>query len=247
MAQVSFPSATDEQLNQIPSTETIVSRLVAANQRRARELRGYHGKRLYRLEYHGFLGTHTAELEAEVTYAAPDKKTFKILSESGSRVLINRVLIRLLDSEKEAFQQRNRTRLELNPQNYSFTLVGTQPTQRGNSYILSVQPHEKTKFLYTGRIWVDGTDFAVTHMEGEPARNPSFWISRTQIEYTWTKIGDFWLPAHNRSITQVRLGGTAVLTIDYTDYHITGGRNGGRGEGDKSLLPDPSSVAPNQQ
>jgi hypothetical protein len=231
----------------IPSIETIVSKVVAGNQRRAQNLRGYRGKRLYRLDYHGFLGSHTAQMEVAVTYAVPNTKDFKVISQSGSKVLINRVLLRLLDSEKEAFQQQNRQRMDLNPQNYKFTFIGTEPTPRGNSYILNVEPHEKTKFLYGGKIWVDATDFAVTRMEGEPAKNPSFWISRTRIEYIWSKIGEFWLPAHNQSITQVRLGGMAVLTIDYTDYQITGlSRTDAPSGGDKSSLPDPSSVTPDQ-
>ncbi len=232
---------------QIPPLETIVSRLVAANQWRAQNLRGYRGKRLYHLDYHGFLGTHTAQLQVDVTYTAPDKKEFKVISESGSKVLVNRVLLKLLDSEKEAFQQQNRKRLELTPENYNFSFVGTEPTAHGIAYVLNVQPREKTKFLYTGKIWVDATDFAVTRMEGEPAKNPSFWISRTRIEYIWTKIGEFWLPEHNQSITQVRLGGTAVLTIDYSDYQITRvSRTDSSTVGDKSSLPDPSSVTPNQ-
>lgn len=238
----------EEHPAQTPSVETIVSKLVAANQWRAQHLRGYRGKRLYHLDYRGFLGTHSAQLEVEFTYAAPDKKDFKVISQSGAKVLINRVLLRLLDSEKEAFQQQNRQRMDLNPQNYKFTFIGIEPTARGNSYVLSVEPHEKTKFLYVGKIWVDPTDFAVTKMEGEPAKNPSFWISRTKIEYTWAKIGEFWLPAHNQSITQVRLGGSAVLNIDYSDYQITGsGASGTPRGGDKSALPDPSSVTPNQR
>jgi hypothetical protein len=233
---------------QVPSADTIISKLVAANQRRAQLLQGYHGKRLYHLDYHGFLGSHTAQMQVEVTYTAPDRKDFTVVSQSGSKVLINRVLLKLLDSEKEAFQQQNRKQMELNPRNYSFTFVGTQQTPQGNSYVLNVQPREKTKFLYAGQIWVDATDFAVTRMDGEPAKNPSLWISRTRIEYIWSKTGGFWLPSHNQSITQVRLGGIAVLTIDYSDYQITVLNQAGTPRSsDKSVLPDPSSVTPDQR
>ncbi|MGH9528775.1 MAG: hypothetical protein ACRD2S_02525 [Terriglobales bacterium] len=248
VAHAPVTSAEEYPPAQIPPVETIISRLVAANHQRARDLHGYRGKRLYHLDYHGFLGTHTAQLEVEFTYTAPDKKDFKVISESGSKLLVNRVLLKLLDSEKEAFQKQNRERIDLNPRNYKFTFIGREPSPRGFSYILGVEPRQKTKFLYAGKIWVDATDFAVTKMEGEPAKNPSFWISRTKIEYIWTKIGEFWLPAHNQSVTQVRLGGTAVLTIDYTDYRITASRqNGAPYGGDKSPLPDPSSVTPSQR
>jgi hypothetical protein len=77
-----------------------------------------------------------------------------------------------------------------------------------------------SKFLYRGRLWVDGVDFAVARMEVQPGRNPSFWISRTVIHHVNTDMGGFWLPQHNRSETKVRIGGTAVMTIDYGTYRI---------------------------
>jgi hypothetical protein len=33
-------------------------------------------------------------------------------------------------------------------------------------------------------------------------------------------MGGFWLPQQNRSETEVRIGGTAVMTIDYGTYQI---------------------------
>ena len=66
-------------------------------------------------------------------------------------------------------------------------------------------------------------DFAVAKIEAEPAKNPSFWISRTLIRYTSAKTGNFWLPQRSRSETRVRIGGTAVLTIDYGAYQINSG------------------------
>jgi len=98
----------------------------------------------------------------------------------------------------------------------------TQHTADGDFYVLAVTPRRKTKYLYRGKIWVEVRNFAVARMEGEPAKNPSFWISHTQIEYRWANIAGFWLPARNQSVTQVRMGGKALLTIDYTDYQIMG-------------------------
>jgi len=239
----------NEQPSQTPSVEAIVSKLVAANQRRSRDLRGFHGKRSYHLEYRGFLGSHSADMQVEAVYTAPDRKEFKVISQSGSKVLINRVLLKLLDSEKEASLQQTRQQIELSPENYNFGFVGTERSPAGaDSYVLSVQPREQNKYLYSGKIWVDARDFAVTRMEGEPAKNLSLWISRTSIEYIWTKNGEFWLPSSTKSITQVRLGGAATLTIQYTGYQVTGLSKTDVTRGsDKSVLPDPSSVTPNQQ
>ncbi len=228
------------------SADAIVQRLVAANARRAEALRGYHSNRVYNVDYHGFLGSHQARLQVEASYTAPDKKDFTVISQSGSKLLINRVLLKLLESEKEAVQNRQNT--ELSPRNYDFTLLGTEHQPTGDLYMLSVKPHVNSKFLYVGKIWVDARDFAVVHMEGEPAKNPSVWVSHVKIEYRWGKFGGFWLPVHNESVTQVRMGGKAILTIDYTDYQVTGVNRRGNGtDSDKdSVLPDPSSMTPDQ-
>jgi hypothetical protein len=83
-----------------------------------------------------------------------------------------------------------------------------------------VEPLRESKFLFRGKIWVDAADFAVVKMETEPAKSPSFWIARTLIHYTSVKTDGFWLPQQVRSETKVRIGGTAVLTIDYGSYEV---------------------------
>jgi chorismate synthase len=34
-------------------------------------------------------------------------------------------------------------------------------------------------------------------------------------------VADFWLPGYNHSVTTIRLGGHADLTIEYRNYEIT--------------------------
>jgi len=226
------------------STDVIVQRLMAANAQRSQALRGYRGTRAYRLEYHGLLGSHDAGMQVEAIYTAPDRKDFKVLSQSGSKLLINRVLLKLLSSEQEAQKEQNRQELEINPKNYDFALAGTEHTPGGDFYVLEVSPKGRSKYLYRGKLWVDARDFAAARMQGEPARNPSLWVSHTQIEYRWAKIGGFWLPVHNESVTQVRMGGKAVLTIDYADYQITGAaRSAHQASGENPTLPAPSAVS----
>jgi hypothetical protein len=88
-------------------------------------------------------------------------------------------------------------------------------------YVLGVKPRTKGKFLYNGRIWVDAEDFAVTRLEAQPAKNPSFWTKHSEIEEVYMQVGDFWLSARNHSITKIRFGGSAELTIQYQNYTIT--------------------------
>jgi hypothetical protein len=89
-----------------------------------------------------------------------------------------------------------------------------------HAYVLKVEPKERRVLLYRGTIWVDAQDLAVVQIEAQPARNPSFWIRDTRIHHVYQKAGAFWLPAYDRSETKVRLGGTALLTINYGDYQF---------------------------
>lgn len=198
-------------------TGQIVQQLVLHNASRAEKLRQYEGCRYYSLEYTGF-PHKSAEMVVEVNFRAPTEKQFRVVRQEGWHVLLNHVLSELLVNEKEAQKDPNQT--ALTPENYSFHLVGTGDIAGRPQYILEVTPRTQSKFLYRGKIWVDAADFAVTRISGEPAKNPSLWISHTAIEHEYKKVDEFWLPARNTSTTKVRLGGTAKLNIEYLRYEI---------------------------
>jgi hypothetical protein len=200
------------------TTDQIVERMVERNLKRSGELRGYSDERHYTLTYDGIPKKVTAAMVVEATYEAPSTKRFQIVSSTGPKVLINRVLKRLLESEKEAAKNPGRT--ALTPANYTFTLLGTREIAGRRCYVFHVDPKRDDRFLYRGKVYVDSKDFAVTQIEVEPAKNPSFWIRKTRIDHVYKKIGHFWLPERNRSESRLRIGGTAVLTIDYGEYHV---------------------------
>ena len=202
------------------TAEQVVQRMVERNEQRAQTLESYRGTRTYQLDYRG-VTTKSATLVVAMTYHRPDEKKFSIVSESGSELLQGRVLKRLLEAEVEAMQLDQRRQTAMNPENYEFRLVGNEQTTCGPGfYVLEVTPRIKNKFLFRGRIWVEAQDFAVARMEGEPAKNPSWWTKRNDIHVTYQKVGDFWLPARNETSTQVRIVGHTLLTIVYQDYEI---------------------------
>jgi hypothetical protein len=166
----------------------------------------------------------------EATYDHPSKKQFKIVSQTGSKLIIDRVFKRLLDSEKEAAEPEVHARTLLNRDNYDIKLTGYEASPTGGQYELTVDPKSKSKYLYRGKVWIDGTDFAVTRIDAEPAQNPSFWTKKSEIHHEYMKVGDFWLPRRNESISYIRLGGRATLTIDYKNYRIKSARLTGNSE-----------------
>lgn len=200
------------------SAEQIAERMHQHDLAQMAALERYQALRHYAIEYRGFFRSLTAKMDVEINYDASSGKSFRIISESGSHALCQRVLRRAVDSEKEA--SLNKAATALTEANYKFQLEGSENLNGRPAYILDVEPITHSKFLYRGRIWVDAADFAVTRMEVQPGKNPSFWISKTVIHHTNAETGGFWLPQQNRSETKVRIGGTAVLTIDYGTYQL---------------------------
>jgi hypothetical protein len=201
--------------------DQIVKNLQERSAQRAAALNEFDGTRIYRMQYRGFPGDRDAEMVVNVTYHAPDSKQFTIISQSGSKFILDHVFKKLLEGEQEAANDENRRRTALNTENYDFSLVGYENSSDGGRYILDLLPRTKNKFLYRGKIWVDSGDFAVVRMEGEPGKNPSFWIKKTEIQHRYMKVNRFWLPAENHTESVIRLGGKATLSIEYRDYKIT--------------------------
>jgi hypothetical protein len=198
----------------------VVEKLLEKNAERTQALENYSNKRIYELDYRGFPAGFHAEMVVRMDYHAPGKKEFQILSESGPKWIVNRVLKRLIETEREAQKPENRAKVELNTRNYGFTSLEYRATTDGCTYVLNVEPKVPNKFLYRGRIWINEDDFAVCRIEGEPAQNPSEWITKTEIRHTYQKLGAFWLPAENQSDSTLRLNGHASLNIKYSDYEV---------------------------
>src|ERR1019366_4377238 len=216
------------------SVDQVVNNLVLNDVERAQALRHYESTRVYHLAYRGFPGDRDAGMTVEATYDSPSTKSFKVISQTGSKLVIDRVFKRLLESEKEAAEPEMHARTLLNRDNYDFALIGFESSAPGGQYVLAVYPKAKSKYLYRGKVWVDGTDFAVTRIDAEPAQNPSFWTKKSEIRHEYMKVQDFWFPRRNESVSYIRRGGRPTLTIDYDNYRVGASRLSGN-------APKPSS------
>lgn len=197
--------------------EMVVQRMVEQNAARNQRMKYFTSRRHYNVEFHGLGKSMAADMHAQVTYNAASGKTFQILDESGSHLLLNHVLKKLLETEQDDSRQQ---RAGLTPANYNFQFETTALENGRTLYVFRVLPKVKSKLLYRGKIWIDADDYAVVRVEAQPAENPSFWIKSTDIHHIYAKNGEFWLPETNRSESKVRLGGSAVLTIDYGTYQF---------------------------
>ena len=67
---------------------------------------------------------------------------------------------------------------------------------------------------------IDPEEYAIIRIEGEPAKNPSFWVKNVHFIHEYAKRGEFWFPASDGSVTDARVFGRTEVTIEYFDYEL---------------------------
>jgi len=199
----------------VPTADEIVARMLVHDSDRQAMLHGYTANRRYVLEN---LGHHKrAELLVHMTCREDGSKQFEIVSQDGWSGA-KHVFPRLLDAEIEAARPNLRERSRIIPENYTFEMAGTEDIRGRLAYVISIEPKTQNKYLARGRIWVDAGEYAIVRVEGEPAKNPSFWFKSVHFVHEYDKNGPFWFPVSDRSVTDVRIFGATELTIEYFDY-----------------------------
>ena len=205
----------------MPLTATaIVDHMVQADNARMAVFSGYTGMRRY--TFGNKMVKKYAEMTVRVVCDRTGAKSFEVVAESGSEFVRSHILRRMIDAEREASDKAEHEETRIIPRNYDFRLLGTEETEGQSSYVLEISPKKKNQFMIRGRIWVDAADFAITRLEGSPAKNPSFWIRSVHVVHRFDRIGQFWLPVTNKSRAEARVFGTNDVGIDYFDYLVNG-------------------------
>jgi len=194
----------------------ILERMVRADSGRHAALAGYSGVRHYRFE--NKKTNKQAEMTVRMVCGSDGVKTFEVVDESGSGFVRGHIIHKMIEAEEESSQKGERKETRIIPENYDFRLLGSEILDGRASYVLEIEPKKPTKFSIRGRIWVDAEDFAIARIEGEPAKNPSFWIRSVKVEQRYERTGQFWLPALNHSIAQARVFGATEVVIEYSNY-----------------------------
>jgi len=177
---------------------------------------GYSGSREYVLYNHRM--NKRAEMVATVVCDADGTKHFQVVSEDGWKAANKHVLRKMLDSESETSQPDTRPKTRMVPANYEFHLIGSEAVQGRPAYLIDAVPRRSDKYLFRGRVWVDAEDFAVARVEGQPAKNPSFWTRSVHFVQQYRKSGAFWYPVETTSFTEAMIFDGTDVSIRYIDY-----------------------------
>src|SRR5713226_8966977 len=203
--------------------DELFSKLLEHNRLRDTRLEQYSAVRTYAVT--NDKGKVYAEEVIRVDYRPPNHKTFVTDSEKGSRLVRNMVLKRLIESESETSSGRAHRDSSIKPANYEFNLMGEQDVGPYHCLVAEVIPKRRDKYLFEGNVWIDAQDYAIVRIAGHPAKSLSFWIKRADFVRQYQKIGEFWLPAKDLTLVEVKLYGKKILTIEHRDYVIKAGES----------------------
>ena len=198
------------------SADDVVAKMMQFDAQRQAELTGYTATR----RYVAVNKNRHAEMLVRVECASDGVKQFTILSEEGSGAIRKHVFQKLLSEETVASHRGTRSSTRLIPANYEFQLVGQDTLETGPAYVLAISPRTLNKYLIAGKIWVDASDYSIVRIEGQPARNPSFWVHDVHFVHTYQKIGQFWFASSTDTTSQIRIFGDSELTIENVDYKL---------------------------
>jgi hypothetical protein len=198
----------------LPSAHDVVARMMEFDGRRQSEMTGYAATR----HYVAVNKSRRAEMIVHVTCDSNGTKQFAVLSEEGSGAIRKRVFHKLLSEEADASRRGTRSSTRLTPENYDFQIVGQETLDSGPAYILSATPKTENKYLVDGKIWVNAADYSIVRIEGQPARNPSFWVHDVHFVHTYQKVGQFWFASSTHTTSEIKIFGPSELTIENSDY-----------------------------
>lgn len=200
----------------LPAADEVVATMLIRNGVRDTASGGYTGHREYILENHRF--SKRAEMQVRIICDQSGEKHFEVISESGWKSANKRVLRQMVETESDSSRPQMRARNGINSENYSFRMIETSPIDERTAYMIQATPKREDKSLFRGLIWVDTEDYALARVEGEPAKNPSFWTKSVHFVQQYQKCGPFWFPVSTTSITDARFFGATDVSIRYFDY-----------------------------
>ena len=80
---------------------------------------------------------------------------------------------------------------------------------------MSISPRRRDKYSLDGEVWIDAEDYSIARIHGAPARRPSWWTLKTEIDRRYKKVNGIWLPERMDSSSNIMIAGHSVLSIEY--------------------------------
>jgi hypothetical protein len=202
-------------------SKQMIGKIDASVAGRDENLLGYTVTEVYRV-YRGADKRHpAAEMTVKTTYRKESGKSYVILTQSGSELLLKEVLGRVLDSERLMTQPANRAQAVLTTANYSMTVKGDDVVDRRTCKVVTIVPRRSSPYLFRGTIWVDPQDGAIVKLDGVASKSASVLTGATQVSRQYANINGLPMATHATAVAGSWLLGETTIDIDYSGYEMT--------------------------
>jgi hypothetical protein len=160
-----------------------------------------------------------SQVVADITVVPPDSKKYTIENAAGS-ALAERIVRKALDGEVAL--ARDSLATAITRENYDFVLVGQNELNGRRCYLLELIPRRKSKNLLRGTLWVDAETHLPRRVEGEPAKNPSWWLTDVRISLVYGYVGPMWVQTSSKATAKVRILGPSSMVWQDVSYQLGG-------------------------
>jgi hypothetical protein len=218
LAALAIPAAPAQE----PEEEAVIRLIDAAVQARYEHVLGFTDIEHYAV-YRGQDETHpVAEMTVKDTYKKGEGKTYTILSESGSAIVMRFGLKPGIDNEKTINEPGNVEKSWFTSANYEMKLKagGVQRLNGRDCYLLAITPRQKAPNLINGSLWADARDGSLVQIDGIASENPSAFSGTTHMMRQYMQLEGYPMATHARAESNSMFFGRTVVTIDYSDYKL---------------------------
>jgi hypothetical protein len=197
----------------LPSAQDIVDRLMLRNSWQDEKLLEFSALRKFYAANIRFKTDST--MYVQTVFRRPDQLESTIKSHEGSTFIRSRVFDKILEAENETRSKKDKQQVDIVPMNYDFALVGAEDCDGRRCYRMRISPKRRDKYSLDGEVWIDAEDYSIVRMHGVPARRPSIWTLKTEIDRRYKKVAGIWLPERMDSSSNIVVAGHSVLSIEY--------------------------------
>ena len=195
------------------TVDEILRRMMARNEWQDRALVEFRAQRRFYAMNARFKTDST--MYVQTVFRHPDQVQSTVTKHEGSKIIRSRVFDKILEAESETHSRKDKQQVDIIPANYDFILKGQENCDGRSCFHMKIAPKHRDKYSHDGEIWVDGEDYSIVRIHGAPAKRPSIWTLKTEIDRRYKKIDGVWLPERLDSSSNIMIAGHSVLSIEY--------------------------------
>jgi negative regulator of sigma E activity len=195
------------------SADEILNRMMTRNAWQDQALLEFRAERKFYAKNARFNTDST--MVVETVFRRPDSVQSTVKKHEGSKLIRSRVFDKILEAEAETSSKKDKQQVDIVPANYNFMLLGSEQCDSRTCFHLKINPKQRSKYSLDGDVWIDAEDYSIVRIHGMPAKKPSMWTLKTEIDRHYTKIDGIWLPDRMDSASNIMIAGHSVLSIEY--------------------------------